>query len=87
MSVLVGLVIFYFALMIFPWMLKAFGLGFVADPLIKLINWLLLASAGTASLSQLLRRHPVQRGPPRVSTGKRRVRSTEANVISRNPRQ
>jgi hypothetical protein len=43
MSILVGLVIIYFALMIFPWMLKAFGLGFIADPLIKLINWIILA--------------------------------------------
>jgi len=43
MNVLVGLVIIYFALMVFPWMLKAFGLGFIADPLIKLINWVILA--------------------------------------------
>ncbi len=39
----VGLVIIYFALMIFPLILKAFGLGVIADPLIKLINWMILA--------------------------------------------
>lgn len=43
MSILIGLVIIYFAHMIFPWMLKAFGLGFIADPLIKLINWIIVA--------------------------------------------
>ena len=43
MGVLVGLVIIYFALMIFPLMLRAFGLGVIADPLIKLINWMILA--------------------------------------------
>ena len=30
MGILIGLVIFYFALMIFPWMLKFFGFGFIA---------------------------------------------------------
>ncbi len=43
MGILVGLVIIYFALMIFPVMLKAFGLGIIGDPLIKLINWIILA--------------------------------------------
>jgi hypothetical protein len=42
MDVIVGLVIMYFALMIFPLILKLFGLGFIADPLIKLINSILL---------------------------------------------
>jgi len=42
MDVIVGLVIMYFALMIFPFILKLFGLGFIADPLIKLINNILL---------------------------------------------
>ncbi len=42
MDVIVGLVIMYFALMIFPFILKLLGLGFIADPLIKLINNILL---------------------------------------------
>jgi len=36
----------YFALMIFPVILKLFGLGFIGEPLIKLINYILLLSLG-----------------------------------------
>lgn len=43
MDVIVGLVIMYVALMIFPLILKLLGLGFIANPLIKLINNILLS--------------------------------------------
>jgi hypothetical protein len=42
-SLITGLVMIYVALMIFPWMLKSFGLGFIAEPLIKLINKIVLS--------------------------------------------
>jgi hypothetical protein len=42
-NLITGLVMIYVALMVFPLLLKLFGLGFIADPLIKLINRILLS--------------------------------------------
>jgi len=42
MDLIAGMVMIYLALMIFPFVLKLFGLGFIADPLIRLINSILL---------------------------------------------
>src|SRR3954470_18759916 len=37
-NLLVGLAMLYVALLILPFLMKRFGLGFIADPLIRLIN-------------------------------------------------
>lgn len=38
-SIVVGLLIIYCSLMIIPLILKRFGMGFIADPFMKFINW------------------------------------------------
>jgi hypothetical protein len=58
-DILVGLVMLYLALMVFPLILKMFGLGVIANPLIKFIHWLLLLPLRLAASA--LRRHRVPR--------------------------